>query len=132
MSQSPDPEVLAEAIRRLSQRSLSEHELRAKLAKHGALVEAVVNHLVSKGLLNDNRVAEAISRQANEGGRSDAWVSHQLVEKGLEQASGLNSEFDRARRAIERKRPKHVGRFLAGRGFAEDTIASIIEEANDV
>lgn len=129
MSLSPDPVVLAEAIRLLSQRNLSSDQLRSRLAKKFAEgVDPVIAHVQARGLVQDEAVAERIARKADLDGRGDEWIQAQLESLGLASCRPALSEVERAKVALGKKMSCDPGRYLAGRGFTTDAIASIIEE----
>jgi regulatory protein len=146
LSDAPDSpaELRARALRLLARREHTRAELARKLAAHageGETVAAVLDALVAKKQLSDERYAEERSRQL---GRKygAARIRHDLMSKGVEPATAERlaaesaaSDFERARAILVRKyrspatsapeRAKRM-RFLQSRGFATDIIRRVL------
>jgi regulatory protein len=140
------PDALRErALRLLARRDYACQELSSKLAQFAESAEqlaALVEELTTRGLLSDQRYAEARvnSRAARFG---DARLAHELRIQGvadeLVSASLASSEDEltRARRVWQRRFGQPIPsrdaserarqmRFLAGRGFSAETIRRLL------
>lgn len=132
-------------MRRLADRDRFSPELRAWLMGKGVseqVAEAVLDHLRKRRFLDDDRAAEAIVRHAagkRAKGRerlraellrmgADAETADRALESRTEEAELLEAlEALRARRFGPGERAR-AARFLAGRGFGEETIRAALEE----
>ena len=143
------PSLQQRALRLLSSREHSRAELERKLGAYeeapGSLAK-VLDALQAKGFINEQRVLESLlHRRAAKLGT--ARIVQELQSKGLapqavqDAAAALRaSELARARTVWGKKfgqapqdsaeRAKQV-RFLAGRGFAGDTIRKVVAGAGD-
>lgn len=136
----------ARALRHLVRREHSRAELARKLAPHAASreeVEALLDSLVAKKQLSDERYAEerarALSRKYGA-----AKIRHDLRAKGISdgivEALSSEREMERARAILERRyrapaatreeRAKRA-RFLQGRGFSGDVVARLVLDQED-
>ena len=137
------------ALRLLSQREHSRHELERKLQAFeeapGELAQAL-DFLQAKGFINEQRVVESVvNRRSNKLGASR--VRQELQAKGLpaeaiaEAVQDLRStELERAREVWRKKfgeapvdqaaRAKQI-RFLVSRGFAPEVVRRVIAGADD-
>lgn len=152
----PAPSLKGRALRLLSMREHSRAELERKLKSHeeqpGQLAEAL-DQLQAKGFISEQRVLESVlnSRSSRFGA---ARIKQELQAKGLDPglvkaavAQLQDSELERARVIWRRKfapvpgdtsAPGRVApaerarqmRFLAGRGFAADTIRRVFDQAS--
>lgn len=144
------PSLKARALRHLARREHSRAELERKLARHAEdtpqasaqeQIARALDELAARGLLSDQRAAEAVvAAGARRFGA--ARLRHALRVRGLadEVAAGAlaalaGSELERAREVWRRRfgTPAHdaVGRarqarFLAGRGFSSDVIRRVV------
>ena len=150
----PAPSLKVRALRLLSQREHSRAELSRKLARHldaeddasAARLEAVLDELEAKGLLSEQRAAEAVvARGAARYG--ERRLRQDLVGKGLGPelvartlASTRGTELERARELWRRRfgtlaadagERARQARFLAGRGFSTDIIFKIVKGQDD-
>jgi regulatory protein len=138
------------ALRLLSQREHSRHELERKLKAFeetpGELAQAL-DFLEAKGFINEQRVVESVvNRRSTKLGASR--VRQELQAKGLpaeaiaEAVHNLRStELARAREVWRKKfgaqpldaaeRAKHI-RFLVNRGFAPEVVRRVVAGADDV
>ena len=138
------------ALRLLSQREHSRHELEPKLQAFeetpGELAQAL-DFLAAKGFINEQRVVESVvNRRSTKLGASR--VRQELQAKGLpaeaiaEAVQNLRStELERAREVWRKKfgaqpvdapaRAKQI-RFLVSRGFAPEVVRRVIAGADDV
>jgi len=138
------------ALRLLSQREHSRHELERKLKAFeetpGELAQAL-DFLESKGFINEQRVVESVvNRRSTKLGASR--VRQELQAKGLpaeaiaEAVQDLRStELERAREVWRKKfgappldaaeRAKQI-RFLVSRGFAPEAVRRVVAGADDV
>ena len=143
------PSLKGRALRLLSGREYSRLELERKLVKFeeepGSLAVAL-DDLQAKGFISEQRVLESVvNRRASKLGASR--IKQELQGKGLDPqavADAVNAlratELARARDVWQRKfgqAPEDAGqrakqmRFLAGRGFAGDTIRRVVAGADD-
>ena len=143
------PSLKGRALRLLSGREYSRLELERKLVKFeeepGSLAVAL-DDLQAKGFISEQRVLESVvNRRASKLGASR--IKQELQGKGLDPqavADAVNAlratEVARARDVWQRKfgqAPEDAGqrakqmRFLAGRGFAGDTIRRVVAGADD-
>lgn len=138
------------ALRLLSQREHSRHELERKLKVFeetpGELAQAL-DFLEAKGFINEQRVVESVvNRRSTKLGASR--VRQELQAKGLpaeaiaQAVQNLRStELERAREVWRKKfgaqpldaaeRAKHI-RFLVSRGFAPEVVRRVVAGADDV
>lgn len=139
--------LLEVAIKLLSERHHTEHELRQRLEKsfsdHPELdtaIHSTINRLKELHLLNDNHTAETLAvRYAHKGNR---FITQVLRQKGISDEAihqALQSVGDEYSRALDEARRKMRGmqgespeqsktrlyRFLSGRSFSFDTIKQV-------
>ncbi|WP_392536672.1 regulatory protein RecX [Legionella sp. 227] len=145
--------IIDMAIKHLSQRNCSEQELRRHLEKDFShlddldlCIESAIVRLRELHVINDKRLAESLTeRYAHKGNR---YISQILRQKGImdelitEVLANLGDEFSRAldearqkgrslnRESVEQDKNK-LFRFLSGRGFAHDTIKSVITQLQE-
>ncbi len=137
-------ELKARALRLLMRRDHGRAELVRKLTQHAesvAAVEQLLDELVRRKLLSEDRVAES---RANTLSRKFgvSRIRHDLRAKGIADetiervaAEAQSTEVERARQIWKRKfrepassradRAKQM-RFLAARGFSHDTIRKVL------
>jgi len=142
-------ELKARALRLLMRREHSRRELSAKLSPHAATpeaVEALLDELVQKKLLSEERLAEqrahVLSRKYGV-----ARIRQDLKAKGVGEeaiakvaAEAQSTELERARAIWLRKfrtpatdaggRAKQM-RFLASRGFSSTVIRQVLSHTED-
>jgi regulatory protein len=148
MYKKPDPEAEAPSVEQalnyaflaLSQRALSERELRQRLAKRNAAsdtIEAVIERLQQLKYLNDSQIAErTVQNQQKHGSRAIAQklrmrgIDAATIEEALEERSE-EDEIELAKALLERNARKFTGErakakayaFLARRGFTGRVVA---------
>jgi SOS response regulatory protein OraA/RecX len=133
----PD-EAVEQALRALRSRDRSAAELDARLAERGVSLEdrgEALERLERAGYVDDRRVAEARAAALAGRGSGDALIRDDLGRRGIgddlaEAAiAALEPELVRAERVLARRGggPKTV-RYLASRGFGEDTLEVIARE----
>lgn len=132
----PEPADAAEvALRALRHRNRSRHDIAQRLDRAGVTPdekEATLDRLTEAGLLSDDRFAEERARTLAHRGSSDAQIRHDLRRQGVEHATvehaiaQLEPEDERAERLFNERGggPKAL-RFLAGRGFAEESLERV-------
>jgi SOS response regulatory protein OraA/RecX len=132
-------ETMQRAARALRSRDLSSAELDARLERANVPTAAraeVIERLTAAGAVDDERFA--ISRAAVLAGRGagDFLVRHDLEARGLEAeaieaaVASLELEPVRAARICSRRGPgPKTARFLARKGFSQETIESACAEA---
>ena len=146
MKETPDTpaELKARALRFLVRREHSRAELVRKLAPHAeseAALNAVVDLLLSKKQLSDERFAEERARSLSRK-YGAAKIRQDLKERGVadeivERVSAVD-DLEKARIILQRKyreaattREEHAkrARFLQGRGFSYEVISKVLKLA---
>lgn len=131
-------EALARASRSLAHRDLSERELSNRLEGHvdAATRKETVDRLVGAGAVDDARLARGRAELLARRGAGDLLIRHDLDARGIgaedaQAALGaLEPEIARARRVVEaRGQGPRTARYLARKGFSEESIESVCEEA---
>ena len=135
-STSPSPDAREIALRALRARDLCVAELERRLAERGVPEEeatAVVSALARTGLVDDARLAERRAAILADRGAGDALIRHRLRALGLERElvedaiAGLEPEADRAQRvAARRGAGAKTARFLAAKGFSQETVRELV------
>jgi len=120
------------ALRALRHRNRSRNEIAQRLQRAGVAPderEAALDRLTEAGLLSDERFAEERAGRLASRGASDAQIRHELRRQGVDHASvehalgQLDAEDERAARIFERRGGGAKAlRYLAGRGFAADSL----------
>lgn len=134
-------EALAIALRKLGARDRFSSEIREALSEFQLeVVDQVIEHLSSKGILNDRRLVQ--SRLANNDGRravGNDLLLQKLVQQGapehlVTECLGERStdEVENAVAALAAKlspdAPRgKAGRFLVSRGFSEEAVESALD-----
>lgn len=152
----PRGRALSAALRLLTIRGRSRHEVRLALEKKGfssAIVSEVIGRLEELGYLDDatfaTRRAEALLRNGRFGGRA---VLQRLRAHGLNEAEARRAlaaaeaelKFDPraaavsllesrglAGRALEPKEKAKAARLLLGRGFSQSLVAELVGEGEE-
>lgn len=127
------------AARALRHRDRTLAQLEGYLAERGfadADRTAALETLARTGIVDDGRYAQNRAVALAERGAGDAFIRHDLrlagvggedVERALE---ALETERERAERIVDRRGASaKTARFLAGKGFAEDTIGVVVARA---
>jgi regulatory protein len=127
------------AARALARRDLSEHELNDRLARSGVAPGTrgdVVGRLAAAGAIDDARVAQMRAELLAERGSGDALIRHDLAGRGIAEEvveaalAELEPEAARAARVLrERGSSLKTARYLARKGFSEDSIGDPVAEA---
>jgi regulatory protein len=140
--------VLARALRReraadltvraLARRDRSRAELDERLARAGVRTgdrQETLARASSAGLVDDARFATTRARALAERGAGDLFVLHDLERHGLEEStaraalSELEPEATRAARIVAaRGRSARTLRYLASRGFGEESLEDLIAD----
>jgi regulatory protein len=130
------------AVKLLAGRPKTRARLAQALLARGHLkdeVDAALTRAQQLGYLDDRRYAEARARAALSEGRAPKGIVHKLAADGVDEhvaeaavsAAAQEAGYDpkAAAQALVRKRrligPK-AARFLAGRGFSEDVIRTVV------
>lgn len=126
------------AVRALSRREHSRASLDTRLERAGVgdTVRAeVLQRAESGGLVDDERFAERRARQLAERGAGDLLIVDDLVGHGVDEAvartavGDLPTEAARAAAIVERRgRSARTLRYLASRGFSEDSLEPLIAD----
>lgn len=129
------------AVRALARRDRSRAELDARLARAGvrdAERRETLDRATHAGLVDDVRFASSRARLLAERGAGDELVLADLRRHGVddlvarEAVSELVPEADRAARIVEaRGHSAQTLRYLAARGFAEESLDDLIAELGD-
>lgn len=129
------------AFRALSQKQLSEHELRQRLTKRGALPEQsdeVIEMLKSYGYLNDQEVARTLAMKKGVG---RGYIQQKLYEKGVEGNAKTLRDDDTEDQELQDQIDRHLAKwkrdgekgfrravgFLVRRGFAYGKILPLLK-----
>jgi len=131
-------EAMSSAARALVRRDLSERELSERLARSrvapGVRGE-VVARLAVAGAIDDERVARTRAEQLAERDSGDALIRHDLAGRGIAKElieaalADLEPEHARAARVLrERGSSLKTARYLARKGFSEDSIGDPVAE----
>jgi regulatory protein len=126
------------SARSLARRDLSERELSDRLARANVRAEVrkeAVERLVRAGAVDDARFASGRAELLARRGAGDLLIRHDLESRGIgaehiEAALALlEPEQDRAERIVATRGPgPRTARYLAQKGFSEETIESLYEE----
>jgi regulatory protein len=126
------------ALRALRHRSRSRHEVEQRLEHAGITPDeraAALERLTETGLLSDDTFAEDRARTLARRGAGDEFIRHDLRRHGIDHTAvehaiaELEPEETRAARLFhQRGRGAKALRYLAGRGFAADTLERIAEK----
>jgi regulatory protein len=120
------------ALRALRHRNRSRHDVEQRLERAGVAPDeraAALDRLAETGLLSDDAFAEDRARTLARRGAGDTFIRHDLRRHGIEHTAvehaiaELEPEEARAARVFEQRGggPKAL-RYLAGRGFAAETL----------
>jgi regulatory protein len=129
-------EALAVATRALARREHSRRSLSDRLRRAGVTeidADDALDELERVGLLDDGRFARERARVLAERGKGDAAIRVDLERAGLgsaemaEALAELEPERERAARVVERRGTgPATARLLAGRGFGDDIVATLV------
>ncbi len=140
---------LPTAVKLLAARDHSEHDLRRKLSRRfdEADIDAAVAILKTRGYLDDAALARRqASRYIADGGHGRIGIIARLEGRGLPAEAidaalagyDTDGEYERAAALVKRQFPwaavadaPKVGRFLAARGFAAETITTLLGRVFD-
>ena len=136
MSKSPSPSKADDSSQSRHERSPLEQALRALRRRERSAAE-VDRYLTARGV-DDRRFAEMRATSLVERGAGNELIRHELARAGIESelteetVAALPSETERAARIVARRGagPK-TARYLAGKGFSEDVIASVVAYSGD-
>jgi regulatory protein len=125
------------ALRALRHRNRSRSDIERRLNDAGVAPderEAALDRLTEAGLLSDDRFAEERAEALARRGASDALIRQDLRRQGVDHAAvehaiaQLASEDERAVEVFERRGAGEKAlRYLAGRGFAAETLERLVE-----
>lgn len=128
------------ALRALRHRDLSAVDLERRLSGQGFDEEeraVAVATLQRTGVLDDRRFAELRAAALAGRGAGDALIRHDLGRAGVdaelveEVVCLLEPERDRVRRIVDRRGlDRKAIRYLASKGFAEETIAAVTDSGS--
>ena len=124
------------AVQALRHRDHSRRSLEERLARRSVRPDASDQALAAlerSGLVDDGRVASTRARALAERGYGDAAIRFDLERQGLADGlvetalAQLEPEPARARRLVERRgADARTGRWLAGRGFASESVEDVL------
>lgn len=143
--------ALETAVRLLARREHAGLELRLKLRKRdypGDVIDAVIDELIGRGYLSEERFAEIFVREKVEQGWGPVRIAAEMSRRGVEDTvfrpylDGMEVDWLEQARDVKRRRfgpgrPKdqrdwgRQGRFLAGRGFSAEQIARVLGDSDD-
>ncbi|ACO04903.1 MAG TPA: regulatory protein RecX [Persephonella sp.] len=127
-------EALSYAFKLLSKRDYFSSELKDKLVKKGFDPEEsdqVVQYLVQKGYLDDQKLKERLSSLLKEKGKSPIYIKKKFYSKGVEPPEiSYDEEFETAYNLLKKKYKKEkqfhtVVKFLKNRGFSYSVIIDV-------
>jgi regulatory protein len=149
MSKSPSPSraddssqsPLEQALRVLRHRERSAAEVDRYLIERGVGEderEAVLETLARTALVDDRRFAEVRARSLVERGAGNELIRHELARAGIDSelaeeiVASLPPETERVARIVARRGggPK-TARYLAGKGFSDDFIRTVVAHSGD-
>jgi regulatory protein len=126
------PDATELALRALRHRNRSRSDVERRLDRAGIAPderELTLDRLTEAGLLSDDRFAEERAQALAKRGASDALIRRDLRRDGVDHAAvehaieHLEPEADRAARVFDRRGGGSTAlRYLAGRGFAADSL----------
>ncbi len=129
------------ALRALRHRDLSVRELEERLRARGfgeVERDEAIDALTRTGIVDDTRYAESRARTLAGRGAGDALIRHALAGAGVEAhvvdaaLATVEPEDERARAIVRRRGPgAKTARYLAGKGFADETVASVVAFGSD-
>jgi SOS response regulatory protein OraA/RecX len=132
-------EALAVAGRALRARDLSRDRLAERLQQRAVSPAVAAESLATLervGLVDDRRVAQTRARALADRGWGDEAIRHRLRSEALQETviedavAALEPESERARPLIARRGTgPRTARYLAGRGFGEDSIEAALGAA---
>jgi SOS response regulatory protein OraA/RecX len=132
-------EALAVAGRALRARDLSRDRLAERLQQRAVSPAVAAESLATlerAGLVDDRRVAQTRARALAERGWGDEAIRHRLRSEALQETviedavAALEPESERARPLIARRGTgPRTARYLAGRGFGEDSVEAALGAA---
>lgn len=129
------------ALRSLRHRDRSAAQIDGQLAARGVSEDERADALATlerTGLLDDRRFAERRAEQLAGRGAGDAFIRHDLLRAGIDPElveaalSEVEPELGRAERIVDRRGsgPK-TARYLAAKGFSQDTLRAVVARAGD-
>jgi SOS response regulatory protein OraA/RecX len=128
-------EAVDAAARLLRHADRSRAELETRLTDRGIDAQALsgaLETLERVGVLDDGRTAALRAANLADRGYGDAWIRAELERRGLpveEILAALEPESDRARRVVaEKGGGAATARYLARRGFDEDTVETVFAD----
>jgi len=134
-------DALEQALRALRHRDRSAAEVDRHLEMRGvgeAERRSVLESLVRTGLVDDRRYAGTRASSLADRGAGDAFIRHDLISAGVgaevveEALLELPRESERAKVIVARRGASaRTGRYLAGKGFAEDVVRAVVAQSYD-
>jgi regulatory protein len=132
------PDAVETALRALRYRDRTTAELDARLAQRGvgeAEREQALETLERIGYVDDERFARSRAERLAERGSGDALIRDDLERRGVAAETvdavlaGLAPERERVARIVEQRGPGlKTARYLAARGFGEDSLEGIVAQ----
>jgi regulatory protein len=129
-------EGLEHALQALEHRERSTAQVDRYLAERGverAVRDEILETLARTSLIDDRRFAESRAVSLAERGAGDTRIRYELARAGIEGGiaddvlAAIPPELDRAQAIIVRRgMSAKTARYLAGKGFAEDTIHAVV------
>jgi regulatory protein len=149
MSKSPSPSraddssqsPLEQALRVLRHRERSAAEVDRYLIERGVGEderEAVLETLARTALVDDRRFAEVRATSLVERGAGNELIRHELARAGIDSelaeeiVASLPPETERVARIVARRGGGlKIARYLAGKGFSDDVIRTVVAHSGD-
>lgn len=146
MNQPPSKAAYASALRWLTQRDLTQYEIRARLYRKGYdadVIETVITRLLTQKYISDDRVARQVVDAALARSRQGPLaIRHKLHSRGVERetlealweeltqttdwlkiAEGIKERYDMS----DTKERARCARYLARQGFPSAVIAAVLQ-----
>ena len=142
MNPSPRKKVYVLALRLLTRREHSIVELRKKLMEktdHPELIPEIIQELIQKKYLDDERFTESYSRMLANKGYGLLRIKRALKEKGITESNNVyhadikevyNKKFKKGGSSDLREKAKQI-RYLQYRGFSFEEIKKVINHEDD-
>ncbi len=142
MAQEPvaEPDAVETALRALRFRDRSSAELDARLEQRGVGEDErqqALETLERIGYVDDERFARSRAERLADRGSGDALIRHDLEQRGISAElveaalDGIQPERERAAQIAERRGPGvKTARYLAAKGFGDDSLESIVAQGD--
>lgn len=143
--------ALETGVRLLARREHASQELRLKLRQRdypSDVIKAVIDELIDRGYLSEERFAEVFVREKVEHGWGPVRITAEMRKRGvedtvfrpyldtmdvdwLEQAREVKQRRFGPGRPMDQRDWGRQARFLAGRGFSAEQVARVLGDSDD-